>query len=232
MPEALDRAGLARVRDAFADAARRAARLGIDVVEVHAAHGYLLHSFLSPITNRRDDAYGGSLGNRLRFPLEVAAAVRDVWPAQRALGARVNSRDFIEGGGTLDDTLAFAEGLKALGYDYVCLSSGSLVGGQRFASHPGYLLPDAARVRAELGIATQAVGLIVDAQAAEDAVASGQTDLVAMARAFLDDPRWVWHAAERLGAPIEYPAQYGPAHPSRWAAATLRGQPSPAKAGA
>lgn len=222
VPQALDRDGLGRIRDAFATSARRATRLGIDVAELHAAHGYLLHSFLSPVSNRRDDAYGGSLDNRMRFPLEVAAAVRDAWPAGRILGARVNSSDFLDGGGTLDDTIAFAAGLKAIGYDYVCVSSGSLVGGQRFPSHAGYLLPDAARLRAETGIATQAVGLIASPCLAEDVVASGQVDMVAMARAFLDDPRWVWHAAEQLGVSVDYPVQYGPAHPGRWPAAASR----------
>lgn len=221
-PQALDRAGLDRIRDAFAASTRRAARLGIDAAELHAAHGYLLHSFLSPVSNQRDDAYGGSLDNRMRFPLEVAAAVRAAWPAGRILGARVNSSDFLDGGGTLDDTIAFAAGLKAIGYDYICVSSGSLVGGQRFPSHPGYQLPDAGRLRSEVGIVTQAVGLIASPRLAENAVARGQVDMVAMARAFLDDPRWVWHAAERLGARIDYPAQYGAAHPGRWPAAAAR----------
>jgi NADPH2 dehydrogenase len=223
-PAALDREGLARIREAFVDAAKRADRLDIDVVELHAAHGYLLHSFVSPITNRREDEYGGGLANRLRFPLEVAAALRSAWPVHRVLGARVNASDHAPGGTTIEETILFARELKALGYDYVCVSSGSLFGGQRLVSSPGYLLPDAARVRREAGIATQVVGMIVDPHAAERAVASGDADMIAMARAFLDDPRWVWHAAAELGVDIAYPPQYSPAHPSRWPAAKLKAQ--------
>jgi NADPH2 dehydrogenase len=222
VPQALDDAGLARICRAFADATRRAARIGFDVVELHAAHGYLLHSFLSPLANVRTDAYGGSASKRMRFPLEVAAAVRDAWPAQRCLGARVNACDFLDGGGTPEDAIAFARALKSLGYNYICVSRGSLVGGQKFDPVPGYMLPYAARLRAEVGIATQAPGMIVDPALAESAVASGQIDMVAMARAFLDDPRWVWRAAEQLGVAIDYPAQYVPAHPRFWPAAKPR----------
>lgn len=222
VPEALDGPGLKRIRHAFADAGRRAARAGFDLVELHAAHGYLLHSFLSPLSNRRLDDYGGTAVKRMRFPLEVAAALRDAWPADRVLGARVNATDFLDGGSTLDETIAFAKELKTRGYDYVCVSSGSLVGGQAIKSFPGYLLPDTERLRREAKIATQVVGLIVDPRLAESAVASGQTDMVAMARAFLDDPRWVWHAAEILGARFDYPVQYAPADPRRWPAAKLR----------
>ncbi len=222
LPAELDADGLRRIRHAFGAATRRAARIGFDTVELHAAHGYLLHSFLSPVSNRRGDAYGGSLEKRMRFPLEVAAAVREAWPADRMLGVRVNARDHVEGGGTLEDTIAFVAALKRLGYDSVCVSSGSLVGGQRFASFPGYLIPDAARIRGETGMAASVVGLIVDPALAESAVASGQVDQVGLARAFLDDPRWVWHAAEKLGVPFTYPPQYLPADPRRWAAANQR----------
>jgi NADPH2 dehydrogenase len=224
VPTALDRDGLLRIRDAFVDAAMRADRLDIDVVELHAAHGYLLHSFVSPITNRREDEYGGTLANRLRFPLEVAAALRSAWPAHRVLGARVNASDHAPHGATIEETIVFAKELKALGYDYVCVSSGSLFGGQRLVAAPGYLLPDAARVRREAAIATQVVGMIVDPHAAERAIAAGEADMVAMARAFLDDPRWVWHAATALGVDIDYPPQYSPAHPSRWSAAKIRAE--------
>jgi 2,4-dienoyl-CoA reductase-like NADH-dependent reductase (Old Yellow Enzyme family) len=222
VPAPLDQAGLTRLRDAFADSTQRAARAGFDVVELHCAHGYLLHSFLSPVTNMRDDDYGGSLENRMRFPLEVAAAVRAAWPKGRALGARVNATDFMDGGATLDDTIAFAKRLKALGFDYICVSSGSLVGGQSFKSFPGYLLEPSQRIRNEAGIATQTVGLIVDPKLAEGAIASGKTDMVAMARAFLDDPRWVWHAAEKLGVDMSYPPQYVHIDPRRWPAAKQR----------
>jgi NADPH2 dehydrogenase len=225
VPAPLDKAGLQRVRDAFAASTRRAARVGFDVVELHCAHGYLLHSFLSPITNKRGDQYGGSRENRMRFPLEVAAAMREAWPMDRVLGARVNASDFMDGGATLEDTAAFATGLKALGFDYVCVSSGSLIGGQTFKSFPGYLLEPSRRIREDAGIATQTVGLIVDPDLAEEAIASGKTDMVAMARAFLDDPRWVWHAAEKLDVKMSYPPQYVHIDPQRWPAAKLRIRP-------
>lgn len=226
VPQALDDAGLRRVHAAFADATQRSARIGFDVVELHCAHGYLLHSFLSPITNKRDDAYGGSRENRMRFPLEVAAAVRAAWPQGKVLGARVNATDFADGGMTLEDTIAFAKELKACGFDYVCVSSGMLFGGQSFKSFPGYLLEPSQRIRKEAGIATQTVGLIVDPKLAEDAIALGKTDMIAMARAFLDDPRWVWHAAETLGVKLDYPVQYVHIDPQRWPGAKLRIQPA------
>jgi 2,4-dienoyl-CoA reductase-like NADH-dependent reductase (Old Yellow Enzyme family) len=216
VPAELDRAGMTRIRDAFAQAAQRAARIGFDAVELHAAHGYLLHSFLSPISNRRTDSYGGPLANRMRFPLEVAAALREAWPSGRTLGVRLNMCDFVDGGNTLDDTLTVVQSLKAIGFDYACISYGGIFGGQRIDASPGFLLPSAARVRARTGIGTLAVGMIVDPRLAESAVASGQVDMVALARAFLDDPRWVWHAAEALGVELKYPGQYDPVHPKRW----------------
>lgn len=222
VPQALDRAGMQRIAEGFANAARRAARLGLDVVELHAAHGYLIHTFLSPLTNHREDEYGGSLDNRMRFPLEVAQAMRDAWPRERALGARINAGDFLAGGASVEDAIAFARALKQIGFDYVCASCGSMVGGQRFSSYPGYLLAHAGRIRREANIATQGVGFIVDPQMAERAVQSGDADMITLARAFLDDPRWVWHAADALGVDISRPPQYASVNPRRWSAAALR----------
>jgi 2,4-dienoyl-CoA reductase-like NADH-dependent reductase (Old Yellow Enzyme family) len=220
-PSALDEAGLARVRTAFADAARRAVAIGFDSVELHMAHGYLLHEFLSPLSNRRTDAYGGPLVNRLRFPLEVARSVRDVVPAHLALGARITGTDWAEGGWTVDDAVVLAKELKAIGVDFVCVSSGGIHGGIRVPVEPGYQVPLAARVRQGSGIATRAVGLIVDAEQAERIIAGGQADQVAIARALLDNPRWAWHAADRLGAKISYPPQYARVAASLWLGAKL-----------
>jgi 2,4-dienoyl-CoA reductase-like NADH-dependent reductase (Old Yellow Enzyme family) len=220
-PAALDAAGLARVRAAFAGAARRAVAIGFDSVELHMAHGYLMHEFLSPLSNRRTDDYGGPLVNRLRFPLEVARAVRDVVPAHMALGARITGTDWAEGGWTIDDAVVLANELKAIGVDFACISSGGIHGGVRVPVELGYQVPLAARVRQGSGIATRAVGLIVDAEQAERIVATGQADQVAIARALLDNPRWVWHAADRVGAKISHPPQYARVAASLWPGAKL-----------
>jgi 2,4-dienoyl-CoA reductase-like NADH-dependent reductase (Old Yellow Enzyme family) len=220
-PTALDEAGLARIRGAFVQAARRAVRLGFDAIELHAAHGYLLHEFISPLNNKRTDAYGGLPENRMRFPLEVAGAVREVTPRSIALGARITGTDWADGGLTAADAVPVARALKAAGYDYVCVSGGGAVPNMKIALGPGYQVPMAARVRAEAGIVTRAVGLIVEPAQAEAIVASGQADCVALARAFLDDPRWVWHAAERLGAAIPYPPQYARVARALWPGAAM-----------
>ncbi len=220
-PEPLDEAGLARVRDAFAAAARRADRLGFDLVELHGAHGYLLHSFQSPIANRRTDAYGGSPENRMRFPLEVAAAVRAVWPRQKALGMRITGSDWIAGGLTSADAVAFARELERIGFDYVCVSSGGISPDARVTVGPGYQVPFATAVKAGSGIAVQAVGMIVQPRQAEAIVAEGQADCVALARGFLDDPRWAWHAADALGAEAPCPPQYVRSRPGLWPGAAL-----------
>lgn len=222
LPQMLDRDGMDRIRDAFVTAARRAERIGIDVVEIHSAHGYLLHQFLSPLVNRREDAYGGSRERRMRFPLEVAAATRAAWPRSKGLGARINAADFVDGGATLDDTVAYAAALKEIGFDYVCVSAGSLIRGQTFDAYPGYLLPYAQEVRSRTGIATMGVGMIVDPALAEASIATGRVDMVAMARAFLDDPRWVRHTAERLGVRLEPLPQYQGIDPLKWKGAPLR----------
>ncbi|MGH7092252.1 MAG: NADH:flavin oxidoreductase/NADH oxidase, partial [Stellaceae bacterium] len=195
-PQALDEAGLDRIRDAFIAAARRADRLGFDLVELHGAHGYLLHTFMSPVSNRRTDRYGGGPANRMRFPLEIAAAVRAVWPRGKALGMRITGSDWIPGALTPDDAGQLAAALREIGVDYVCVSSGGIAPHARIAVTPGYQVPFAAAVkRAAPGIAVQTVGMIADPHQAETIVANGQADCVALARGFLDDPRWAWHAA-------------------------------------
>jgi 2,4-dienoyl-CoA reductase-like NADH-dependent reductase (Old Yellow Enzyme family) len=220
-PQALDAKGLERVTGAFCKAAERAVRLGLDAIELHGAHGYLLHSFVSPLSNFRKDAYGGSPENRMRFPLEVARAVRTVVPRRVALGARITGTDWADGGLGADDAVAFASGLKSAGLDYICVSGGGAVPNVKIALGPGYQVPFAAKVKAGTGIVTRAVGLIAAPEQAEAIVASGQADCVALARAFLDDPRWVWHAAERLGAELWMPPPYARVSRAQWPGAAL-----------
>jgi 2,4-dienoyl-CoA reductase-like NADH-dependent reductase (Old Yellow Enzyme family) len=226
-PQALDEAGLERIRNAHTAAARRADRLGFDLVELLGAHGFLLHSFLSPIANRRTDAYGGSLANRMRYPLEVAAAIREVWPRRKALGMRITGKDWVDGGITPEEAGIFAGKLSDIGFDYVCVSSGSISPAARPTIAPGYQVPLAAAVKKASGIAVQTVGMIVDPHQAEAIVAEGHADCVALARGFLDDPRWAWHAAAALGSDAVYPPQYLRARPEHWPGATLtRHRPS------
>jgi 2,4-dienoyl-CoA reductase-like NADH-dependent reductase (Old Yellow Enzyme family) len=207
-PEALDRAGLARVREQFAQSARRAARLGFDGIEIHAAHGYLLHQFLSPIANRRDDEYGGSLENRLRFPLEIYDCVRAAFPAERPVWMRVSATDWIEGGWHIEGTLALGAELQRRGCPALHVSSGGISPAQRIRPAPGYQVPYSRRIRAELGIPTIAVGLITAPELAEAIIANEEADAISLARALLYDPRWPWHAAARLGARVWAPRQY------------------------
>jgi 2,4-dienoyl-CoA reductase-like NADH-dependent reductase (Old Yellow Enzyme family) len=207
-PEALDRAGIARIRAAFVDTTQRAARLGFDALELHSAHGYLLHEFLSPLSNHREDEYGGTLENRMRFPLEVFDAVRAAWPADRPLGVRVSATDWVEGGWEIEQCLALARELARRGCDWIDCSSGGVSPQQKIPLGPGYQVPFAQRIRAETGVRTVAVGLITDPKQAETIVASGEADMVALARAMLYDPRWAWHAAAALGASAHAPEQY------------------------
>ena len=208
LPQALDLAGMARIRDAFAATAQRAARLGLDGVEIHAAHGYLLHQFLSPVSNQRTDAYGGSLENRMRFPLEVFDAVRAAFPADKAVGVRISASDWIEGGWDVNQSIVFVKALQERGVDWVDVSSGGISPAQKIAAGPGYQLPFAEAIRKATGVTIIAVGLITDAQQAEDVVAGGTADLVALARGMLYDPRWAWHAAAELGDSIAVPPSY------------------------
>lgn len=216
LPQAMGPGEMARVRAAFADCAARSARLGLDVAELHAAHGYLLHQFLSPLTNRRDDSYGGPLANRMRFPLEVWDAVRKAWPTDRPLGARITGSDWVEGGITPEEAIAFGLALKERGCDFLDVTSGGVVPGARITLGPGYQVPFATAVRQGTGLPTMAVGLIVLAGQAERIVADGAADMVAIARAVLDDPRWGWKAARELGADVAYPPQYERAAPPLW----------------
>ena len=215
VPSALDRAGMDAVRNAFVASAHRAARLGLDLIEMHSVHGYLLHEYLSPLANRREDEYGGSLENRMRFPLEVFTALREAWPG-KALGAKIPGSDFAPGGWTPDDAVVYARALKALGCDYVTLSGGGTVLDAKVPVSPGYQVPFAAQVKRETGITTGAVGLITDPQQAESIVAEGQADFVALARALLFDPRWGCHAAVVLGGDVKYAPQYARSHPKLW----------------
>ncbi|WP_459614402.1 NADH:flavin oxidoreductase/NADH oxidase [Bordetella sp. 2513F-2] len=211
-PRALDGAGLARVRQAFVDAALRAQRLGFEAIELHAAHGYLLHQFLSPLSNQRLDDYGGSLENRMRFPVEVFRAVRNAVP-DLAVGVRVSATDWVDGGWDLGQTVAFAQALKTEGCDFVHVSSGGVSPMQQIPLGPGYQVPMAERVKRETGLPTMAVGLITEAEQAERILADGQADLIALARGVLYDPRWPWHAAARLGGQVAAPPQYWRSQP-------------------
>jgi len=207
-PAALDARGLAAIRDAFVASARRADRAGIDALELHMAHGYLLHEFLSPIANARTDAYGGSFDRRIAFPLEVFDAVRGAWPVARPLGVRLSCTDWVDGGFTLDESIEFARRLVARGCDWIDASSGGVSPAQKIPLGPGYQVPLSRAIRHATGARTMAVGLITTPAQAQEIVASGDADLVAMARGFLWDPRWVWHAAAVLGAPVVPPPQY------------------------
>ena len=213
---------MARVRDGFVQAAKRAVRAGIDAIELHGAHGYLLHSFISPISNRRSDGYGGSLTARMRFPLEIAQAVRAAVPKGMPLGARITGNDWSEGGLTPDDAVAFAQALKAAGLDFVCISSGGISADTRPTLVANMNVEFAEKVKREVGIATRTVGLIATAKQAEAIIADGKADMVALARAMLDDPHWGWHAAQMLGAEVARPKQYQRAAPKVWAGASYR----------
>jgi len=211
-PRALDATGLAVVRDAFANAARRAVRAGVDAIELHLAHGYLLHEFLSPLSNVRDDAWGGARERRMRFPLEVFDAVRAACP-DSPVGVRVSATDWVDGGWSLDDTVALARELAARGCDFIDVSSGGLSPAQRIESKPGLHVPFARAIREAARMPTIAVGLITEPAQADAIVANGDADLVALARGILWNPRWPWHAAQALGAAVAVPPQYRRAVP-------------------
>lgn len=213
---------IARVREAFVDSARRAARIGFEAIELHYAHGYLAHSFLSPVSNKRTDQYGGSLENRMRFGLEIAQAARAVVPKSIAFGARITGSDWRDDGLSIDDAVAYSKALKACGLDYIDVSSGGVTADTRNPTTPGYNVPIAERVKREVGIATRVVGLIVKPSHAEEIVAQGKADMVAMARSILDDPRWGWHAAMALGAEVPRVKQYQRVAPKIWPGAAMR----------
>ena len=212
-PRAMHDADFERTTTAFADAARRADRAGFDTVQVHAAHGYLLHQFLSPVTNRRDDLYGGSLENRMRFPLEVFRAVRDAFPAEKPVMLRLSASDWIEGGWNIDEAVDFCRALKDAGCDMVDISSGGLDQSQKIETGPGYQLGFAQRIRAETGIATMTVGQVTDPVQAETILRTGQADMVALARGMLWDPNWVWKAAVAMDVELPMPAPFARCNP-------------------
>lgn len=215
-PVALDEQGLADIRDAFAEAARRAARLGIDAVQIHAAHGYLLHQFLSPLSNTRTDEYGGSLENRLRFPLEVFDAVRAAFPAEKPVTVRLSGTDWVEGGWDIEQSVAFSQALEARGAAAIHVSSGGLSSAQQIPVGPSYQVPLARRVKEAVSIPVVAVGLITEPEQAEAIVATGEADMVALARTVLYDPRWPWHAAAALGAQVKVAPQFLRSQPRRY----------------
>ncbi len=221
VPAEMDDREISATIGAFAQATRRAVRLGFDIIEVHAAHGYLIHEFHSPISNKRTDQWGGDAEKRLRFPLAVADAVRAETPSHIALGARITGTDYVEGGLTVEDAVRFASEFRKRDYGYVCVSSGNIYLGGRPASGPGFNVPNAARVRKEAGIVTRTAGLIAEPLQAEDIVATRGVDQIAIARAQIDDPRWGWRAAEKLGVKLELPPQARRVSVGQWPGAKL-----------
>ncbi|MGE3540074.1 MAG: NADH:flavin oxidoreductase/NADH oxidase [Candidatus Tectimicrobiota bacterium] len=207
-PIALDQDGMQHIKAAFVQATERADRVGFDMIELHSAHGYLLHEFLSPVANRRQDSYGGSLDNRMRFPLEVFQAMRAAWPAQKPLGVRVSTTDWVEGGWTPEDTVVYARALKQLGCDYITASSGGISEQQQIKLGQGYQVDFSIKIRQEANIPTMAVGMIFDPHHAEHLVAEGSADMVALGRGLLFDPHWAWSAAAALDSQVTPPPQY------------------------
>jgi len=214
-PMALAKTDLQRLRDAFVASTERAVRLGVDAIELHGGHGYLLHQFLSPISNKRTDEYGGSLENRMRFPLEIIDAVRRALPPAKLLGVKLSASDWVEGGLDIDQTVEISRELKKHGVDWAVLSSGGISPVQKIAPASGYQAPFAERVKKDTGLISTAVGLITEARQAEDIIVSGKADLVALARAMLYDPRWPWRAAAELKAKVDAPPQYWRAPPNQ-----------------
>jgi 2,4-dienoyl-CoA reductase-like NADH-dependent reductase (Old Yellow Enzyme family) len=217
-PRATKKGDLDVLLNAYRQAARRAHAAGFEIVELHAAHGYLLHTFLSPLSNTRADEYGGGLENRMRFPLEVAKAVRESWPAGKPLFVRCSSIDDVEGGWSIEDSVSFSKKLKEIGVDVIDCSSGGILGSATAATKtlvprvPGFQLPFSERIRKEAGMKTMAVGLILSGTQAEEALQAGRADLIAVGREALYDPNWPAHAARELGVDPEYamwPEQYG-----------------------
>jgi 2,4-dienoyl-CoA reductase-like NADH-dependent reductase (Old Yellow Enzyme family) len=208
VPHALDEAGIEHIVGAFADGARRVVRAGFDFIEMHFAHGYLVHEFLSPLANKRADHWGGSLENRMRLPLAIVAAVKAAVPAGFPMGARLSVTDWVDGGFNPDEAVVVAQALKAAGLDYICCSSGGVDPGQKVPTGPSYQVFLAERIRRDAGIATRAVGLIDDPHVADQIVRDGKADIVAFARAILADPRWPWRAAAALGAHMHHVPQY------------------------
>lgn len=216
-PLALDEPGLARIRKAFGDSARRAASVGVDAIQLHFAHGYLAHQFLSPLSNKRDDACGGSLENRMRFPLQLFDAAREAFPSERPVTVRVSGTDWIEGGWDIEQCIAFAQALERHGCAGINVSSGGLAPEQTIPVSPNYQVPLARAIKRAVSIPVVAVGLITEFEQAEAIVATGDADAIGLARAILFDPRWPWHAAAALGGVVRAPIQYARSVPRRYA---------------
>ena len=214
VPHAMTKDDIKRVLGEFAAAAKRVDRIGYDVIELHGAHGYLGHQFISPLSNQRTDEYGGSSENRMRFVLEMFQAVRDAFNANKPVGMRVSATDWVDGGWTPEETVVLARKLKDLGCDFMDVTTGGLDPRQKIPLAPGYQVPFGEKVRKETGIKTMSVGLITSAKQAEDIIASGKADFVVLGRGVLYDPRWAWHAAEELGAETDYAPKLRAAHPS------------------
>ena len=212
-PRVMDLEDIAEAQRAFVQATRRAADIGVDLIELHFAHGYLISEFLSPLINKRSDRYGGSLENRMRFGLEIFEQCRAAFPAERPIGVRISSVDWVEGGWTLEDSCVLAGELKARGCDYICCSSGGVTLDQKITPGPGYQVPFAETIRRESGIATMAVGQIWEPQQAEDVLQADQADMIAIGRRFMSNPHWAWTAAVHFGQPLAYPPRYRVAQP-------------------
>ncbi|HTL07299.1 MAG TPA: NADPH dehydrogenase NamA [Chitinophagaceae bacterium] len=215
IPEALDAAGIEKVIKDFQAAAQRALSAGFKLIELHAAHGYLIHEFLSPLSNQRTDQYGGSFENRTRFLMEIVAAVQQVWPKELPLFVRISATDWAAGGWNEEESVRLAQMLKAQGVDLIDCSSGGLAVTQKITIGPGYQLPFAEKIKAEAGILTGAVGMITTPTQAEEILQKGQADLIIMARELLRDPYFPLHAATALGVDIPWPDQYLRAKPTR-----------------
>lgn len=213
-PRAMTKADIERIVNAFAESTKRALRIGYDLIELHGGHGYLIHQFLSPVSNRRSDEYGGSLENRMRLPLQVFAAMRATWPSDKPMGARLSAADWVEGGWNIDETVVLARELKKLGCDYVDTSSGGLDPGQKVPFAPGFNVSFSERIRKEADIPTMVVGLITSPRQCEDIISGGKADFVCLARGAMWDPRFAWHAAEELGAETPYAPKYRACHPT------------------
>jgi 2,4-dienoyl-CoA reductase-like NADH-dependent reductase (Old Yellow Enzyme family) len=212
-PTAIPQEELITIKDAFVAAAMRAVSVGIQLIEIHAAHGYLLHQFLSPLSNQRTDSYGGCLENRARFPLEILAAVRAAVPPEIPVGVRISATDWVDGGFDLPESVVFAKHMERTGADYIHISSGGLSPSQKILIGPGYQVPLAKAIRKEVNVPVIAVGQINDAIQAETILQNGDADCIALARAMLSDPHWPWHAAGKLGAQIKAPPQYWRSEP-------------------
>ena len=213
VPQEMTLEDIDQLVEQFVAATHRSQVAGFEVVEIHAAHGYLLHEFLSPLSNQRTDDYGGSLENRMRFPLRVAQAVREAWPEHLPVLVRISATDWVKGGWDLEQSIEFCKHLKDIGIDLIDVSTGALVPDVKIPARPGYQIPFAEAIRREAGIPTGAVGLITTASQAEQTLATGQADVVLLGRESLRDPHWPLHAAHFLGAEVNWPKQYQGAKP-------------------